>query len=273
MSFTTISTATLAVTRAPAPLTDIQNAGKLMVLSCTGMQARGEVTLGGAPGAPPPAGVNLIPRTAPFSTRVGWRAGWVQLFTQEKVQGVWTSPDPTGGGLLEEHDTFTALDGGDEVASEYFCSQKPGFYHRFTPERPTAQLAFIDIPIHYFEMEKPAPAGKGPAPFRLASVQLRFSFILALLVRDPEDHFHVLKSLPWTFHLQYRRSQLVPGHAFESWAVVPSGTRAGAGNVTPGAPQALVSLLQNPPRQSANQLASAAPTTRILGALELKRHL
>ena len=50
MNVSGISSASLAVTRAPAPLTDIQNGGKLMVLSCTGLQALGEVTLGGAPG-------------------------------------------------------------------------------------------------------------------------------------------------------------------------------------------------------------------------------
>src|SRR5689334_9730252 len=199
MSFTSISTASLVVTRTPKPLTAFKDAGRMLVLSCTGMRALGEVVLGSDPAAVPLAGVKKINRIAPYSDRVGWRAGWVQYFSQEQVRGLWTSPDPAFGGLLEEHEPFKALDGGDNVSTEVFCSQQAGFYHRFTPERPAAHLEFVDIPVHYFPVEQPAPAGKGNAPFRLASVQIRFSFFLALVVRDPEDNFHLLKTVPWSF--------------------------------------------------------------------------
>jgi hypothetical protein len=246
-----ITNCRMAVAGAPSAVRpDIQRG--VVKFWCENLRVTGEATLGeGAPDAGA-ARIPLIPRARSSSSGMGWRVGWVQLSCQEEVWAIYRGDNPSDGTLLAKWPSYETLDTKSSDTSEIFVTFDAPFYKLLSAASPTAAVEFRDIPIQEFVTSMTNTMTRKINT--IAVTVAKFSFILALAARDPEDNLHVLKWVPWWVRWEstYKMSG-VNGSLAES--PVRSRTTGGAGNPQYGLPAKLAQAVKFGPQSSANTLA------------------
>jgi len=217
---------------------------------CEDLKVKGVVGLGEGAPHPDSSRFTVLPRTLTSPVGMGWRAGWVQLCAQEEVWAIYRGETPADGTIRATWPTYEALDTASSDNSEVLVSFKEPFYQTLSQEKPTANIEFMDIPIQEFESTMMNTVTKKTNTIAVAVA--RFSFILALAARDPEDNLHLLQWVPWWVRWE-STFKLTGGLLTEQ--PVDRRTQGGNGNPGYGIPPKLVNLIKLGSRQSANVLA------------------
>jgi hypothetical protein len=196
----------------------------------------------------------VIPRTLTHPLRIGWRAGWVQLCCQEEVWAIYRGETPGDGTIRAKWPSYEAIDTASPDNSEVLVSFKEPLYQGMNSDRPTANLEFMDVPIQTFETTMTNTVTRKTNT--LAVAVARFSFILVLAARDPEDNLYLLKWVPWW--VRWESTFKLTGTDLNKTLTeqrVDRRTQGGTGNPQYGIPQKLINLIKLGSRQSANVLA------------------
>ena len=227
---------------------------------CEDLRVKGVVGL--AEGAPHPdaARFSVIPRTLTHPLGIGWRAGWVQLCCQEEVWAIYRGETPADGTIRAKWPSWEALDTASPDNSEVLVTFKEPAYQLMGPDKPTANLEFIDIPIQEFQSTMMNTVTRKVNTIAVSVA--RFSFILALAARDPEDNLHLLLWVPWWVRWESTYKLTGAGlHKTLTEQPVDRRTQGGTGNPQFGIPAKLINLIKLGSRQSANTLAQNADVT------------
>lgn len=220
---------------------------------CESLKVKGVVGIG--EGAHPDADrFAVIPRTLTHPLGIGWRAGWVQLCCQEEVWAIYRGETPGDGTIRAKWPSWEALDTASRDNSEVLVSFDAPFYQRLNADKPTANLEFMDIPIQTFATTMMNSVTKKTNTIAVAVA--RFSFILALAARDPEDNLYLLQWVPWW--TRWESTFKTTGTGLNKTLTeqrVDRRTQGGTGNPSYGIPQKLINIIKLGSRQSANTLA------------------
>jgi len=220
---------------------------------CEALKIKGTVGIG--EGAHPDASrFVVIPRTRTHPLGIGWRAGWVQLCCQEEVWAIYRGETPGDGTIRAKWPPYETLDTASRDNSEVLVSFNAPFYQQLNADKPTANLEFFDIPIQTFETTMDNTVTKKVNTIAVAVA--RFSFILALAARDPEDNLILTQWVPWW--VRWESTFTTTGTGLNKTLTeqrVDRRTQGGTGNPSYGIPVKLVNLIKLGSRQSANVLA------------------
>jgi hypothetical protein len=246
----------LAVAGVPdAVRPDIRNG--IVKFWCDNFKATGEVALAEGPPDADIARTPRIPRAASSPVGMGWRAGWVQLCCQEEVWAIYRGANPSDGTIRARWPSYEALDTFSSDSSDVFVTFRAPFYKELSAASPLASIEFVDIPIHEFETTLMNNVTRKINTIAVSVA--RFSFILALAVKDPEDHLHVVKWLPWWARWE-STYQLGGAANVLTDTPVRSRTQGGTGNPQFGVPANLLNAIRFGSRSSANTQAQNVET-------------
>lgn len=250
---TSINNVRLTVANAPTAVRpDILREG-IVKFFCNDFLVKGVVGTG--EGTHPDAGrFVVIPRTLTSPIGMGWRAGWVQLCCQEEVWAIYRGETPGDGTIRAKWAPYEALDTESRDNSEVLVAFRAPLYQTMNSDKPTANLEFMDVPVHEFETTKMNSVTRKMNTIAVAVA--RFSFILVLAARDPEDNLYLLQWVPWW--LRWESTFKLTGDGLNKTLKedrVDRRTQGGTGNPSYGIPAKVINLIKLGSRQSANVLA------------------
>jgi len=216
-------------------------------------------TVGGSVGmGPPPSSLRevVIPRVLAYPIRVGWRAGWIQLCSQDEIWAIYRGAASADGSLLAKWTVCDTFDTKSTDNSELWVQMADKFLVYLSASKTTGLLEFKDVPHQYFE---PSLTNRITGRKNILAVAVvRMSFILALAAKDPEDNLHLMKHMTWK--LQWECNFRGPADALEVLPVAHK-TKAEQGNPLDKAPQKLIQALKNPSHVSSNMRAQEYEVT------------
>jgi hypothetical protein len=253
MATTSINNVRMTVASAPTAVKpDILREG-IVRFFCNDFLVKGVVGTGA--GTHPDANrFVVIPRTGTSPIGMGWRAGWVQLCCQEEVWAIYRGENPGDGTIRAKWAGYEAIDTESRDNSEVMVAFRAPLYQTMNSDKPTANLEFMDVPVHEFQTTLMNSVTKKVNTIAVAVA--RFSFILALAARDPEDNLYLLQWIPWW--LRWESTFKLTGNAPNRTLTesrVDRRTQGGTGNPGYGIPVKLINLIKLGSRQSANVLA------------------
>jgi hypothetical protein len=229
----------------------------IVTFQCLKLLVRGSVELGTPPAGAAPVRETLFPRPHSYPIGLGWRVGWIQLCCQEEVWGLYRGKTPTDGTMLAKWPPGEALDMQSTDTRDLFVKMSGQFYKYLTPDSRSAVIEMQDFPIQQFHASLLNKATMKDNELAVAVVRL--SFILALAVRDPDDHLHVLRSINWWVRCETTFKPGADGVLVAT--TVPSKTGAGLTNPHDGGPPKLMSAIAGAAHASANTLAQNSVET------------
>jgi len=250
---TSINSVRMTVANAPnAVRPDILRDGTVRFF-CEDLRIKGVVGIG--EGTSPDAGrFVVIPRTLTSPVGMGWRAGWVQLCCQEEVWAIYRGENPGDGTIRAKWPSYEALDTESRDNSEVLVAFRAPLYQTMNSDKPTANLEFTDVPIQEFQSTMMNSVTKKLNTIAVAVA--RFSFILVLAARDPEDNLYLLQWVPWW--VRWESTFQLTGNAPSKTLTdsrVDRRTQGGTGNPSYGIPAKLINIIKLGSRQSANVMA------------------
>jgi hypothetical protein len=253
MATTSINNVRVTVTTAPTAVRPEILRNGIVKFFCNDLRVKGVVGLG--EGTHPDAGrFVVIPRTGISTIGMGWRAGWVQLCCQEEVWAIYRGENPGDGTIRAKWAPYEAIDTESRDNSEVMAAFRAPLYETMSADKPTANIEFMDVPVHEFESTLMNTVTKKENTIAVAVA--RFSFILALAARDAQDTLYLLQWVPWW--LRWESTFKLTGNAPNRTLVespVDRRTQGGTGNPSYGIPAKLINLIKLGSRQSANVLA------------------